>query len=510
MTIETTRDNICINQIIEQRKDNFIIEGDAIIPDIKPDILSTISTSGTICIYKKEIQDGKIKIDGTINTYIMYLADSETNNIRSINTNLDFTQTINMEKAKSNMKIENTFTLKEIECKVLNGRKVNIKAIVEIETKILNSENVDIVNGIEDLKDVQTLNDNININTLMGEGNTKIYAKDTLSIDNIDNLAEIMKSNIRIINKESKISYNKILIKADLEVKLLYLTEDNRINTLQKTIPIMGFIDIKDINDDSVCNIKYEIKNVLIKPNNVEEHSVYVEVELDVYCQAYENKQLAVIQDLYSPTVDLTFEQKRMRAMQKIECMQETFNIREKQVIEEIGSNKLYDVEITPIISSQNILNDRIMYEGEVMLNFIFASSATGGIDTKRVNIPFNFNMETTGINTTTNVNTAIEVGMQDFIIMPDESIDIKIDLNFTVEYSKNLEINVIQNIQSGENRTSNPYSMTIYFAKPGDSLWKIAKKFRSTVDNIAKVNGIEDVDKIEVGQQLFIPRYNG
>ena len=108
MTIETTRDNICINQIIEQRKDNFIIEGDAIIPDIKPDILSTISTSGTICIYKKEIQDGKIKIDGTINTYIMYLADSETNNIRSINTNLDFTQTINMEKAKSNMKIENT------------------------------------------------------------------------------------------------------------------------------------------------------------------------------------------------------------------------------------------------------------------------------------------------------------------------------------------------------------------------------------------------------------------
>ena len=104
MTIETTRDNICINQIIEQRKDNFIIEGDAIIPDIKPDILSTISTSGTICIYKKEIQDGKIKIDGTINTYIMYLADSETNNIRSINTNLDFTQTINMEKAKSGQK----------------------------------------------------------------------------------------------------------------------------------------------------------------------------------------------------------------------------------------------------------------------------------------------------------------------------------------------------------------------------------------------------------------------
>ena len=51
----------------------------------------------------------------------MYLADSESNNIRSINTNLDFSQTINTEKAKINMNLENTFTLKEIECKVLNG-----------------------------------------------------------------------------------------------------------------------------------------------------------------------------------------------------------------------------------------------------------------------------------------------------------------------------------------------------------------------------------------------------
>lgn len=510
MTIETIRDSLCINQIVEQRKDSFIIEGDAIIPDVKPDILGTISTSGTVCIYKKEIQDGKIKIDGTINTYIMYLADSESNNIRSINTNLDFSQTINTEKAKINMNLENTFTLKEIECKVLNGRKVNIKAVLEVETKMFSNENIDIVKGVEDLRDVQTLNNNININTLIGEGSTKVYAKDTFSIDNIDNLAEVMKSDIRIINKESKISYNKVLVKSDLEVKVLYLTEDNRINTLQKTIPVMGFVDIKDVNDESLCNIKYEVRNVLIKPNNVEEHSIYVEVELEIYCQAYENRQLDIIQDLYSPTIDLTFEQKRIKVMQKKDCIQNVCNIREKQTIPEIGNNKLYDVEVTPIINNQKILNDRIMYDGEVSLNFIFASNTQGGINTKKVNIPFNFNIDANGIVPTSNINTNIEIGMQDFIVMPDESIDIKVDLNFSVEYSKNLDINIIENIQPGENRATNPYSMTIYFVKPGDSLWKIAKKFRTTVENIAGVNGIEKIDKINIGQQLFIPRYNG
>ena len=51
-------------------------------------------------------------------------------------------------------------------------------------------------------------------------------------------------------------------------------------------------------------------------------------------------------------------------------------------------------------------------------------------------------------------------------------------------------------------------YSMVIYFVKPGDTLWKIAKKFRSRVEDIARVNGIEDVNKIYPGQQLYIPKF--
>ena len=49
---------------------------------------------------------------------------------------------------------------------------------------------------------------------------------------------------------------------------------------------------------------------------------------------------------------------------------------------------------------------------------------------------------------------------------------------------------------------------MTIYFVKPGDSLWKIAKKYKSTVEEIMKVNDIEDKNKIYPAQQLFIPKH--
>lgn len=92
MLLETEKESICINQLVGQKKDEITVEGDVIVNDIKPDVLSIISTSGIPCVYKKEIMDGKIKLDGSINTYIIYLADSDNSSVRSLNTVLDFTR----------------------------------------------------------------------------------------------------------------------------------------------------------------------------------------------------------------------------------------------------------------------------------------------------------------------------------------------------------------------------------------------------------------------------------
>ena len=68
--------------------------------------------------------------------------------------------------------------------------------------------------------------------------------------------------------------------------------------------------------------------------------------------------------------------------------------------------------------------------------------------------------------------------------------------------------INFTQNLELQEPQNMDTYSMVIYFVKPGDTLWEIAKQFRSKVEDIARVNGIEDEDKIRIGQQLYIPKF--
>ncbi|MDY3207452.1 LysM domain-containing protein, partial [Clostridium baratii] len=39
-----------------------------------------------------------------------------------------------------------------------------------------------------------------------------------------------------------------------------------------------------------------------------------------------------------------------------------------------------------------------------------------------------------------------------------------------------------------------------------GDTLWELAKRYRTTMDDIIKLNELEDPDSLVPGQKLLIP----
>ena len=234
MEIEVNKEKICINKLVAEKKELIFVQNDMIVPDSKPDVLNTINATGNVCIYKKEVMEDKVKIDGNINTYIMYLPDSKEDNLRALNFSLDFSETISVPNAREGMVLVTDAKIKDIECKVINGRKISIKVGIEFLIKVYSNEDVDIISKINNIDDIQTLEKNFNINSLIGNGNTAIYAKETLNIDPKDELAEILNVDINLTNKDIKLSYNKVLTKADAEVKIMYLTEDNRIGKITR------------------------------------------------------------------------------------------------------------------------------------------------------------------------------------------------------------------------------------------------------------------------------------
>lgn len=396
-------------------------------------------------------------------------------------------------------------SIKKIECRVLNSRKINVKITLEIEIKLYLNNNLDLINGINNIEDIQVLNDTKNISSLIGQGNTTVYAKDTINIDEADDLAEIMKVEVRIVDKDNKLSYNKVLAKADAQVSILYLTEDNRIKSITNKIPVMGFIDIENISDNNICDIDYKIKNLIVKPNNGENNSMYIEVQTEINCMAYETRQVDIIEDLYSIYSDLNITQKRVTTMANKQNIKDTYNIREQISIPEIGNNRLLNVQVMPIILNTSIKNGKVIYEAQVDLEILYETN--NGVDLRTVQLPFNFEIMSNDIGQMSNINTSIEIRREDFIV-DNGNINVNIELEFNVSVYQNENLNIIDDICEGEKRQDDNYSMVIYFVKPNDTLWKIAKKFKSTVEDIVRLNKIEDENKIYINQQLYIPKF--
>ncbi len=507
MAIDCKKESLCMHHIVDQANKTFVVEGDTIIPDSKPDILSAIHTTGNVCVYKKEILDGKLRMDGSLSIHVMYLAETtQKNEVRGFGTNLDFTEVWDLEKARTGMNSTDTVQIKNIECQVLNGRKIHMKAEMEIQTTIYSNENVSFVQKVEGVSQIQKLSRTRNVYSLIGEGSTKVFAKDNIKLDETDEVAEILKLNVCIQNKEMKISYHKVLAKADLAVKILYLTEDNHIGLATGSIPVMGFVDMQNVEDNSICDMNYTLKNLVYKMNTPQEHSIFVEAEIGLECLAYESKSLELIEDMYSPCENMVLTRKNRDVMTGKERICETVPIKQQIQMPELQNHRVYDVEIQPLIEQQTVANQQIVIDGIIAMNILFEGEEEGSFYHKKTSLSFQHKI-TTSQETMENRQVTVEVQQSDFVVQ-NGSIDCNIQLKIQVDTVEHANLSMIDQVEIAEEEPKDNFSMVVYFVKKGDTLWKIAKQFRSTVEEIKQVNQIEDEKNLLVGTQLFIPKY--
>ena len=155
--VNLSKENLSINKVIVNKKEIINVEGEMIVPDIKPDIIKAISTSGIVSINKVDALDGKLRIDGGINTYIMYMPDVEEDNVRALNTTVDFSEILDIENLKSGMQIFLDTKINSIDTRVINERKIKINATIEVIIKGFEKEEIEIINDVNDDLDIQIL-----------------------------------------------------------------------------------------------------------------------------------------------------------------------------------------------------------------------------------------------------------------------------------------------------------------------------------------------------------------
>lgn len=241
---------------------------------------------------------------------------------------------------------------------------------------------IEIASDFENIGDVQKLKETLDIKSIIGENKVKTSIKEDISVDNSYEIAEILKTDIQITNLENKISYNKVLAKADACVKIIFLAEDGRIGVANSEIPIMSFIDIDKITDTNICNVEYLIRNMLFKINSKEMHSISCQIDFEVNCEAFEIKTVEVIQDMYGIKNNIDFIRKDIEVQINSNEKLESISMNEKVAIEDILN--IYDVSCKAKVINSNKSGNLYNYECELNLDFYYEADNRNGLNTKK------------------------------------------------------------------------------------------------------------------------------
>ena len=492
MELEIQKEKINIKKRIGEKRKKIIIEKDVILPDNKPDIIKVLSNDSNIYINKKEVMDNKCKIDGGIETRINYLTGE--GKCRVLRVEEKFSEVLEIPGLTEVCFVKDDIFVSSCMITIINERKIHYKVEIECCVSVSCAEEVEFISNAGDESKLQTLSQKRNINIFTAHSESKVNLKENVEIEANGENVDIIKFDYEVKNIEKKASYNKILIKADCILKIIYQLESGIVYSKEKQVPLMGFLDIEtgNVEETDIIETIFSTKNFNIENNDLKPE-INVELELNICADLYKNKEIEILTDLYDLNYKTDFTKQEIIMESGNPRSIQMNHVEQKCIIEDI--NQIYDSKFIIM----NVERKDKDLEIEVKAIYMYSLFESQGINRKeelfKVHIELEKNIS----------NVSIDISSIKTNILPDSSVvsDINIDI-----YDNSLEeIDVIREINVTEDERDDGYSMIIYFVKPGDTLWKIAKNFKSTVKEIAKINNIENEERINIGDKLYIPR---
>jgi len=519
MSLELIREAIKVSQPIGEQTAQAIVENDIIVPDSKPDISRVLLLDGDAYISSSDVMQDKLHVSGTIGYKILYLSDDAEQGVKSINTSVPFSETLEIPNVRHGMSAKVRGSIEHIDYEILNGRKVGLKTILNLNGKVSDVVDQEIVNDLSGIDNIQTLRGSISINCFLGCNEDSLVVRENLELPaGKPTLKEVLRTDVKLTGKDYKVTDNKVIAKGDLNIQTLYLADDEEqsIQLVEHEVPFTQFIDVVGVHEAARCEVDFQLSDSafdLGEDSDGELRFINAEIPLKIYVSAYDEKSLATLEDAYSPRAKLDLETKpfHMAVLSHEENAQ--ISVRDTLIVPEESPEiaEVFNVISKPSLTDCKIVDDKIVIEGVVNNSVLYLSNNEDQpVYCFSQEIPFRQSIDARGIQSQARCEAELDVDHCNYSMIAANEVEVRLSLTAGIKVLDEAEIQTISRVIESpldDKRAVSQPSITIYFAQTGDTLWKIAKKYYTTVEDLRKANSLIASDVVEAGQQIFIMR---
>lgn len=273
-----------------------------IVPDACPDILDIVDTDAAIQLRSKECGAGCLTLNGSVGCSILYQPESG-GGLQCLRAELpvQFTSELERLTGQSRCMVLPRVTLAET--RVLNPRKVLIRVGLAFVVTAYEPGAVRYCTGVEES---ESLGVEQRVERQRGSFATRVTERAFTYSDEVQipgsrpAMAQLLRVRSRAFASETRLIGGKLVFKGGTAIQLLYLSQEEQLCMAEFELPFSQIMDVGETEEGASFQLELTVTGCQSSEEGAEGRTVSLELELLAQAVVLETRELSVVTDAYS------------------------------------------------------------------------------------------------------------------------------------------------------------------------------------------------------------------
>lgn len=484
MKIWSRRHNDCAQVICEQA---------AALPDYYPPIMRVVRTAGHAWIKEVREQGGIVQVSGEAAVTLMYQTEDEKG-LCAYRTTAPFSHSFSLPEGCTG-RADAYVGMVGVTCRLTSARRVSFKVSVPVTLTVDGEKEL---SGPDPCEGMHYLVRSVQGRCLLGCASRKTHISEKGECDRLP--AAALDTKVSACVTEMSGAGGKTLVKGELAVRTLYVTREDEVGVACYTFPISQLLDLpygEQVDHDvqiQVCAIEVEIGETMDGSRGRFDY----EIDLAITACAAEHRSCDLICDAFSATHTLDVTRDSAELVTGLGRTRGSVEVNLSLPEDPEGGVVLDVVAALPTLGIK-VTDSKPTLDGECALAVLMLEES-GRIRSRELTLPLTAVLPH-------NCRGRATVRACIWSALPTAE-GVRLTLRYELALWQDCTCEHLSSASPNENKplpTLSRHPITVYFADKGEAVWDIAKKYRTSPDQIRKSNGIEGEEITENCRLLIV-----
>jgi len=514
------------------------ITGTITVPNNKPDVERVIDVKASLTNILTNIEDGGVNITGTVEAGVVYVAEvPETEPQQPVyftEGEFDFTNFIDIPEAEPGMNVFTDLNIRRVSFQRIDARTIEITVVITKFVKVTEYRQITVITDITGIPEENITEELLRIEDVIGENTVSSVITGQIQLPaGKPPIERILNATAEIIETTTEISEDGVVVvDGEIEAGVLYVADvpetelQQPVHFLEGTFPFSEAIDVPGAEPGMMAHTNLTIKRISF--DFIDEDTVEINVVVQFFVKVTEPRQVTVVIDIISDQVEVERDLLRVEDVVGEDVVHETITGRinvppEKPDVERVieanarvigftATTEEDGVLITADPALQELEEDEEPEEG-IEGTVLYVAD----VPPEELQQPVHFVegffgfenfIDIPGTEPGMNVHTEVTVTRASAQIINGITLEITAVLRKFAKVTEFRQLEIVTDIVvvSPVAEDECPPSYVIYVVQPGDTLWKISRRYRTTIEELIKANPGIDPNNLQIGQKICIP----